>query len=305
MSRRLGLLGPLIVLVGAVGAGVGSWWMVTARPKAIAFLDVIALDAEAAVAVRRSDDQERSFVELRHFSGEVGWQALVPPYAGRPGAPGIAVSRDALSVRVVRDGHAEVFGMSMRNAAKLGGLKLGAARPPHPHGHTLPAAVTLTDQRLSFELLGQEETPAWAALVAIDLATGRERWNVDLGPEPVRSAGVVASEGGAVWVQQGSRVHGFTTADGVPVPVSATPPDDRAPLRVLLDDGRRRVEFDRKARALRVLEAGEVTAKMPWPPRAAEPWPYHLAGDRLWIVSQAELISLTLEELRRTYPETP
>lgn len=298
MSRRLGLLGPILVLIGAAAAAVGVWWMSTAKSQAGPFLDVVALDGETALAVRGERSSRRAFLELRRFDGQVAWQALIPPYAGRPGAPGLAASSEAASVRVVRDGGAEVFGLSMRNASKIGAFKLAAARPRDPYGHTLPAAVTLTDLRYSFELVGDEPNPRaghpgepWAVLAAIDLATGRPQWNVELGGEPVRAAGLVD---GAVWVQQGAQLRGFRTRDGAPVPVSVTPPDPAAPVRTLLAEGELRVELERKARQVVVRRGGQEVARHPLPDDVIEPWPYHLAGGRLWLVSPRRVETLVL-----------
>lgn len=288
MKRRLGWLGPIIVLVGALAAAAGIWWMKTARSEAGKYLDVLALDGETALLVRGERASDRSFVELRHFDGAVAWQAMVPTYAGHPGTPGVAASKVAASVRVVRNGAAEVFGLSMRNASKLGGFKLASDRPRHPGGHTLPAAVTLTDLRHSFELAGQERsekegTSPWATLVAVDLDTGRGTWSVDLGAEPITSAGVTD---GAVWVQQAGQVRGFRADDGVATTVAVTlPPPLDAPVRPLLVEGELRVEFDRKARLLLVHRGALEVMRKPWPANAIEPWPYHLAGGRLWVIT--------------------
>ncbi|MEZ4362680.1 MAG: hypothetical protein R3B48_20985 [Kofleriaceae bacterium] len=305
MRRRLGLLGPILVLVGALAAAGGSWWIVAARPHAGAFVDVLALDGEVAAAIRKADDAGRSFVELRHYQGEIAWQAMIPRYAGRPGAPGIAASPRALSVRVVRDQHAEIFALSMLNAAKLGGLKLAANQPKHPQGHTLPALVTLTDLRFSYELVGQQDPPAWASLAAIDLATGREQWEVDLGAEPVLGGGVLD---GAVWIQQGPKVRGFRASDGAAAEVAVTPLAAHAgdaPVRVLFVDGDRRVEYDRLARRVRLRDGDAITGQVSWPSDAMEPWPYHLAGGRLWIVAPDRLRSVPLDDLARSRLESP
>jgi hypothetical protein len=303
MTRRLGWLGPLIVLVGAAAAAFGIWWMSQARSQADKFVDAFALDGETALVVRSERSSARSFLELRHFDGAIAWQAMVPPYAGRVGAPGLAASRDAASVRVVRNNAAEVFGMAMRNAAKLGGFKIASDRPADALGHTLPAAVTLTDLRYSFELVGQEASASaaspgvqpWAAIAAVDLATGKKKWDVDLGAAPITAAGITDR---AVWVQQGGQLRGFATADGAPVQVAVTPPDLAAPIRELLTDGDYRVFYDRKSRELRVTRGapqGSIDLlRKPWPADAVEPWPYHLAGGRLWIVFPDRVDTLVL-----------
>lgn len=292
MSRRLGWLGPVIVIVGAAAAATGIWWMKRVRSEAGAFVDAFALDGETALVVRAERHSERSFLELRHFDGAVAWQAMTPAYAGRPGAPGVAASRDAASIRVVRNGAAEVFGMAMRNASKIGGFKLANDRPKDPAGHTLRAAVTLTDLQSSFELVGQENTAdPWAAIAAIDLATGKLRWDVQLGPAPVTAAGL---QDGAVWVQQGGALRGFRKSDGAPTEVAAEPVDPDAPLRTLLVDGAYRVVYERQRRELLVTRGGDELLRKPWPEGAIEPWPYHLAGGRLWVVSPTGVDTLVL-----------
>ena len=304
MSRRLGFLGPAIVLVGVAASALGVWWMVHARSQATDFLDVLALDGESALAVRREHASNRNFLELRHHSGKVAWQALVPPYAGRPGSPGLAASRTAASVRVVRDERAEVFGLAMRNAAKLGGLKLAQQRPRDPAGFTLPAAVTLHDGLASYELVGGRGADPWAYLASIDLETGRERWHVDLGTAPITGAGLVD---GSLWLRQGASVRVLSTADGsaqtgavaqaaqqaaqAQAQAEATPG-----VRILTDSPALRVVFDRAARALQIQRGGRAPTTLPWPPGALEPWPYHLAGGRLWVVFPDHLQTLVVDE---------
>ena len=51
---------------------------------------------QQALVVRAERSSNRNFVELRHRDGTVAWQAMIPTYAGRPGAPGLAASRAGL-----------------------------------------------------------------------------------------------------------------------------------------------------------------------------------------------------------------
>jgi len=196
MARsRLGWLGPAIVAVGAAVAAVGVWYMVHARPSAGAVIDTIAIDDRRALVVRAEAGGERAFVELR--DGEVvTWQALVPHYAGHPGAPGIAWSPTAVSVRVVRDGHAELFALAMHDASKLGGMRLAPEHGPIVDDPRSP--ITLTDHVRSYEVVSG---PDWHQLVAIDLQSGRALWSRELGAVPVRAGGVSQDR---VWVDQGT-----------------------------------------------------------------------------------------------------
>ncbi len=204
--QRLGWLGPAIVLVGAAVAAVGVWYIVHARPSAGAVIDTIAIDDRRAVVVRaETGGGDRAFVELRD-GDDVTWQALVPRYGGRPGAPGIAWSPTAVSVRVIRDGHAELFALAMHDAAKLGGMRLAPEHGPVIDDPTSP--ITLTDHVRSYEVVSG---PDWHQLVAVDLASGRALWSRELGAAPVRAGRV---EGGRVWIDQASGPRSFAVLSG-------------------------------------------------------------------------------------------
>ncbi|HEX3762578.1 MAG TPA: hypothetical protein VHW23_27940 [Kofleriaceae bacterium] len=206
MARtRLGWLGPAIVGLGAAVGALGVWYMVHARPTAGPVIDRIAIDDHRALVVRAEAGGDRAFIELREDDAVV-WQALVPRYAGRPGAPGIAWSPTAVSVRVIRDGHAELFALSMHDSTKLGGMRLAPEHGPvieHADG-----PVTLTDHLRSYEVVSG---PDWHQLVAIDLASGHALWARELGPAPVRTGGVAD---GQVWVDQGAGPHAYTALTG-------------------------------------------------------------------------------------------
>lgn len=205
-KRALGLLGPIIVLVGAAAAGVALWYMLRARPEPGAVVDTIALDARSKVVVRREADGVRSFLEL-HEDGKLKWQALIPPYAGAPGRPAIAWNDRAITVRVDRDGgRAEVFAFTRTNAAKLGALRLAQDKEPiriHAAG-----PITLTDQVRSYELVGGAD---WNALIAIDLASGEGLWKAELGKAPITAGGVEDSK---VWLEQAGKRRWFDAATG-------------------------------------------------------------------------------------------
>lgn len=206
MARsRLGWLGPAIVLVGAAVAAVGAWYIVHAKPAAGAVIDTIAIDDRHALVVRAEAGGERAFVELRE-GDTVKWQALVPHYGGRAGAPGIAWSPTAVSVRVVRDGHAELFALAMHDASKLGGMRLAPQHGPIAEDPTSP--VTLTDHVRSYEVVSGHD---WHQLVAIDLASGRALWSRELGSAPVRAGGVTQDQ---VWIDQGAGPQFFRGLTG-------------------------------------------------------------------------------------------
>ncbi|MGN6110430.1 MAG: hypothetical protein ACTHU0_35330 [Kofleriaceae bacterium] len=212
---RLGWLGPAIVLLGVVAAGLGIWFMVAARPEPGAVIDTIRIDDHRAFVVRAEDggDGDRAFVELR-TGDHLDWRALVPTYGGRPGAPGLAWSESAVSIRVLRDGRAEVFALAMHDASKIGGFKLSPDKGPVVPATTGP--VTMTDHQRSYEVVAGHD---WHQLVAVDLATGVGLWKQELGAAAVVDGGV---DGEVVWIQQGDTRRGFRVRDGAEAPAPAS-----------------------------------------------------------------------------------
>ncbi|MEJ7597070.1 MAG: hypothetical protein WKG01_04095 [Kofleriaceae bacterium] len=210
--RRLGLLGPIIVGLGAAISAIGIWWFVNHRPAAGAEIDRVALDPVTSLVIREERSSDRAFVELVR-DGKLMWQALIPPYGGRRGASGIAWNADVVTVRVLRDRRAELFVLTIRDAAKLASIKLAPDHGPAIKATSGP--VTLTDRVHSFELVSGTEGPGatpWNHLVVLDLATGHALWKQELGAQPVDAAGV---EGDEIWVRQGTRTRRFRTRDGV------------------------------------------------------------------------------------------
>jgi len=211
--RRLGWLGPVLVLVGAAVAVLGGWYMRTARPRVGAVIDTVRIDDRASLVVRAEQGGDRNFVEL-HEGDRLVWRALVPPYAGRPGAPGLAWNQTAVSVRVFRNQRAEVFALSMHDAAKLGGFRLAPGQGSAEIATRGP--VTLTDHVRSYELVGGA---GWHQLVAFDLTTGEGVWKQDLGPAAIDDGGLGPD---IVWLVQGGRRRAFRTTDGAEVTPNPT-----------------------------------------------------------------------------------
>jgi hypothetical protein len=203
--QRLGWLGPVIVLVGIAAAGLGTWFVVVSKPEAGAVIDTIAVDDTHAFVVRAEDGGERNFVEFRE--GErVVWQAITPAYAGRPGAPGIAWNDLAVSVRVIRNGRAEVFAIARTNGSKLGGFKLAPGKGNVTKQMVGP--ITLTDHVRSYEVVSGV---GWSQLVAIDLGSGEPRWKQDFDGALIEAGGV---DGEFVWIRQAGRTRRFRAVDG-------------------------------------------------------------------------------------------
>lgn len=203
-AKSIGWIGIAIVTVGAAVAALGVWYMMHARPKVGAVIDEIAIDGGKLV-VRAEDGGPRSFVEL-HLGGELKWQAMIPHYAGARGRRAIAWSPDAVTVRVERNGRAEVFAFAMRDAAKIGGFRLAPEHEPIQTQREGP--ITLTDQVRSYEFVGGAD---WNQLIAIDLRSGLGVWKVDLGKGAIRDAGV---NDASLWIDQMGRKRTFDPATG-------------------------------------------------------------------------------------------
>ncbi|HEX8107492.1 MAG TPA: hypothetical protein VF516_07170, partial [Kofleriaceae bacterium] len=111
---------------------------------------------------------------------------------------------------VIRDGHAELFALSMHDAPKLGGMRLA---PDHgPIAEPTAGPVTLTDHVRSYEVVSGSD---WHQLVAIDLTSGHALWARELGPAPVRAGGVAGGvAAGVVWIDQGAGPHAFAALTG-------------------------------------------------------------------------------------------
>ena len=208
-SSRLGWLGPAIVIVGVIVAALGVWYMVHARPKVGAVIDTIPIENGRSLVVLDEAGGDRNFVELRE-GDKLLWQAIVPPYGGRPGAPGIAWNHVAVSVRVIRGERAEVFAISMTNGSKLGGFGLA---PDHgPVIKQTRGPVTLTDHVNDYEIVSG---PGWSQLVAADLSSGEPRWKQELGESAITEGGVAQ---GVVWIRQDGTMRRFRASDGLPQP---------------------------------------------------------------------------------------
>jgi len=206
---RLGFLGPAIVIVGVVAAGLLIWFMQTQRPVAGEVIDTIAIDAHHTLVLRKEATSDRSFIELRE-GPNVTWQALIPHYAGAPGRPAVAWSDRAVTVRVERNGRAEVFAFARGTAHKLGALRLAAQHEPIQMHASGP--ISLTDHVRGYELVGGAD---WHQMIAIDLSKGSGAWMTDLGAAPIESAGI---QGSTLWISQGGRRRTFDAATGRETP---------------------------------------------------------------------------------------
>jgi outer membrane protein assembly factor BamB len=225
MARRLGWLGPALLALGVAVAALGVWYMIGARPSVGAKIDEITLDERSHIVVLAEDGGDRSFVEL-YIGDQMQWRAMVPTYAGRPGAPAIAWNDEVISVRVVRDGQPEIFALRRDNASKVGGIRLVKDRGPVVTPTTGP--ITLHDGKRSYEIITGEN---WQLLVAVDLRIGKVIWQREIAPVPVTQGGFTR---GNVWVEQGGSKRFFDVYLGKenrsaeligPPPEDGVPPD--------------------------------------------------------------------------------
>jgi hypothetical protein len=207
-KKWLGYLGPAIVVLGIAISVVAIWYMRAARPVPGAEFDRIAMDDAHAFVIRLdAKDPKRSFLEFRERD-EVKWQALIPHYVGTPARRAIAWSQNVVTVRVERDGRAQVFAFTIATSAKVGALRLAPEHEPittHAQG-----PITLTDHVRSYEIVGGA---GWNQIIAVGLDTGKGVWKVDLGAEPITDGGV---DGSGLWVLQGGKRLTFDPATGRP-----------------------------------------------------------------------------------------
>lgn len=199
-------LGPTILAVGLAVGGAGVWYMVHARPHAGAVIDTFQVDPDSQLVVRAEEGGDRSFLELDR-KGATVWQALIPHYAGEKGRPAIAWNDTAVTVRVERSGKAEVFALSMHDAAKLGGFRL-APDHPEPIVTQKKGPITVTDHIRAYEFVGGDK---WHELVAVELRTGKALWKADLGHWEVQDAGV---EMPYVWLVQANQKRWYNVLNG-------------------------------------------------------------------------------------------
>ena len=208
-KRRLGWLGPAIVILGLIVGGLGVWFMASSKPTPGVVIDEIAIPGDSSggkVVIRAETGGERSFVEL-HEGGKLVWRALVPTYAGRTGQPAIAVNAKAVSVRVVRDGKAEIFAVARRDASKLGGIHLASGKGPIDLDAKGP--FTVHDQARSYEIVTGKD---WVQLIGVDLTIGKILWSSDLLDQPVTAAGLDTD--GHVWIEQGGEKRYYDVFTG-------------------------------------------------------------------------------------------
>ena len=247
-------LAPLLLAAGVAIGGFGVWFMLHARPTPGAYYEVFAMDDRRAVALRHEEGTERSFAELLEIGRGVRWQALIPPYAGRPTAPGIAASPTAVTVRVRREGKDWVWALSTDDNDKLGEVEL-ILGPTRAGAHP-PAVVTVSDATQSFEFAGDESHST--SVTAIRLADGHPQWRSDVGQGDVAAAWLCAP--GLC----------ISTPDGTQVVL------DRA-------TGQRLHAHAEPTQAAAKAGLEQSLTGVPWPAGAIPPQLHHARGALVWV----------------------
>ncbi len=284
MRPRFGLLGPMLVVVGLLAGGFGIWFMLHVRPVPGKFIDGFALDDDSYIAIRAQPGTDRNFIEVTRQNKQL-WQAMIPHYAGRVGAPAIGVSPTAMTVRIARRGRSEVFGLSLTDARKMGALLLGKDRKPTATSHC-GEIITLTADGRAFELLSSQDDNV---IASVDVSTGAAGWQAPLGKAPITDAGVA---NGIVWVNQGTTSTAFHAADGsaAEIPVEARNADRHAAVRVIAPG----IRFETTSRRLLFSNGNGPPTIRAWPADAVDPWPYHVGRTTILVIRPSGISHLPL-----------
>lgn len=307
----MGVLISIGVGVGAMATGSATGCGRREQPRARGpYVDVVPIDRSRAVAVR--SDATRSTVELVDRARGVRWRVDTARYAGSPKRPGaVAPAPDAVHVRVVSDGHADLVTLRASDGKELASLHLTGDWPPSPSGYALAHVMSVAGAGRSYQLVGDQRRGAVVAVSAGGAAlwrhpvAGRIDFAVEAGSQLALVAdgrlqlldaatGATASEpAGEVKVapSAGDTPYSLTSdLAALVVPGAAARPP---PLEVLFDPG---------ARTLSTFDSatGGRGGSFPWPPGAPPPEPHQYKDGVLWIVDAGGLSALDARTLRMT-----
>jgi hypothetical protein len=203
--KILAICGVVVVTL----AGIAAWQMLKGKPRAGAYIDVLALDGGFVVGIRDETTSRRAFVELVGLDEGMRWQALVPSYQVPDGAVGVAAAEHAITVRFPRDGHTQLFGFAAQSARKLGSMSLGHDLPAEADGQAGAAVASISGGAQSIEVLEPDGLPA--RIYAIALSEGRIQWKHDLPRAGIEAVWVTADH---VVVAQPGEVSIIDRRDG-------------------------------------------------------------------------------------------
>lgn len=165
------------MILGLVVGGVGVWFMRSARPAAGAPIDRLHDDRDHyTIEIVHEAGSDRAFLRWHDDNSDAHWEALIPPYAGAPGRPAVAMSATAVSVRINRDRpELWVFATGTNGeVTKLGAIGLEGYAPGGWDLAGKSGVVTAGDGVRGFEVV---DGKTGTAVVAIDLGRGSVLWH--------------------------------------------------------------------------------------------------------------------------------
>jgi hypothetical protein len=269
------------------------------------FQDVLPIDRDSALSI--GPRGSGSIVAMIDIDRGVRWQAEVPAYAGNPRLLGLAATGAVVQVRVVSDGHAEVFTFDAGKGRLLAELLLTEGEPPSPSGYSLAHLLSVSGSDRVYQLVGDDEA---GSVVAVS-TDGGALWRrdvdgrIDLAAEAGDTLAVVVGGvvelldaatgqpvpgGGGKAAVGGSEVATYSlTSDlaGLLVPGAATA---ASPLELT---------FDRRSRVLTSFDrkSGRKLGAVMWPPAALAPEPHHHVDGALWLVFPDRLVTVDARTL--------
>ena len=291
----------------ATGAAAGCSRREPARPRG-PYVDVVPIDGARAIAVR--SDASRSTVEMVDRAQGVRWRVETARYAGSPKRPGVvAPSPDAVHVRVLSDGHADLVTLRAADGKEIASLRLTEGWPPSPSGYALAHVMSVAGAERSYQLVGDERRGAVVAVSPAGRATwrhpvaGRIDFAVEAGSHLALvvdgrlqlldgATGAIASQpAGDVKVAPSQEGTPYSLTSDLAALVAPGTSSHPSPLELLFDPGAGTLTtFDRAS--------GRRLGSAAWPPGAPPPEPHQYKDGVLWIARRDGLTALDARTLR-------